>query len=99
MDITLGNSKDKLKKKTAKLEKKTEDWEKEKENMVEDLKAKWKNAEDEPEDMMSLENRAQLVERIEALRLDCLDMGKKGFSIAMDQLRILNPGLNTEVLA
>lgn len=46
--------------------------------------------------MKGLETWAQLVEKIEALRLDCFDMGKAGFTIVMDQLRILNPGLNTK---
>lgn len=95
VEIALGHSKDKLKKKTVELEKKTKDWENEKEKLVEDLKAKWKATEDDHEDLKSLETRAQLVESIEALWLDCLDIGKVGFSIAMDKLRILIPGLNT----
>lgn len=96
MEIALGNSKDKLKKKSAELEKKIENWEKEKKKLVEDLKAEYKATENEPGSSKSLETQAQLVEKIEAFQLNCLDMGNAGFSITVNQLRILNSNLNTE---
>lgn len=44
--------------------------------------------------MKSYEIRAQLVAKIEALKLDYLDISKAGFSVVVNQLRILNPELN-----
>lgn len=64
--------------------------------MDEELKAEWKDVEDEPEEVNSLETRAQLVAKIEALKLNCLDMGKASFSITVNKLRILNLDLNTK---
>lgn len=84
VEIALGNSKDKLKKKTIELEKKTTDSAKEKAKLAKDLKSECEATEDEPEDVNSLDTRAQLVVKIKALKLDFLDMGKVGSSIAMN---------------
>lgn len=91
--ITLGASKDKLKIKTDELEKKTNELGKEKEKLVEDLRAEWKAVEDESEDVKDLATWAELVEKIEALRLYSFEMGRTGFEITVDQLKVLNFGI------
>lgn len=94
MEIALGISKDKLKKKIEELEEKTKAWEKEKKKLVQDFKAKWAPAEDEAEDLKILESRAEFVTKIDALNADCRDMGKACFLVALKQLMLMNPDLN-----
>lgn len=96
VEVALRVSKDKLKKKTEEPEKKVGEWRKENEKLVENLRAEWKASYEEPEDVKGLETRAELVEKIEALQLDCFEMGRAGFEIAVDQLKVLNLGFLTK---
>lgn len=90
-------SKDKLKKKKIEeLEKNTGEWEEEKKKLVEDLKAKWKPVDDEPEDVKDLKTRAELVKKIKVLRFICFEMVQATFDMEVYQVKFLNPELNSE---
>ena len=63
---------------------------------VEEMHATLQPAEDEPEDIVALKSRAELVAHIRLLEVDCVGALEDGFNYAVDQLSLLNPGLVTE---
>lgn len=82
-------SKEKLKKNIEELVQKISEWEEDKKKLVEDLRAKWKHADDEPEELKYLKTRDELVEKIEALRLNYFEIGQAGFDMEISQLKVL----------
>lgn len=64
--------------------------------LEEDLRAEWAPANDEPEDLKGLKTRVELIEKIEALGLDCFEIGEAGINMLVSQLKVLNPELNSE---
>ncbi|XP_058775466.1 uncharacterized protein LOC131649725 [Vicia villosa] len=94
-ESTLMASKEKLKKRAEELAKKGEEIEEEKKKLA-DLRADWEHTPDESEDVAGLKTWREMVEKIESLKLDCLDMAEAGFRRAVDHLKLLNPDLRTD---
>ena len=63
---------------------------------IEELKAVMLPANDEPEEIASLRTRSDLVARIHLLESYCVGALADGFEAAVNQLSILNPGMNIE---
>ncbi|CAI8602658.1 unnamed protein product [Vicia faba] len=63
---------------------------------VEDLKAILLPAEDEPEGMADLRTHSNFIARIQLLESDCVGALADGFEFAVNQLSVLNSGLNIE---
>ena len=63
---------------------------------IEEMNAAMQPAEDEPEDIVALKSRLELVAHIRLLEADCVGALEDGFNSAVGQLSLLNPGLVTE---
>ena len=63
---------------------------------VEDLKVVILPVKDEPEGVADLRMCADFIARIQLLESDSVDALVDGFKSAVNQLSVLNPGLNTE---
>ncbi|XP_058783930.1 uncharacterized protein LOC131658678 [Vicia villosa] len=61
-----------------------------------DLEATWAPTAEESEDTAGLKCRAELVEKIDSLKLDCVEMAEAGFNRAIEQLKLLNPELKVD---
>ena len=61
-----------------------------------DLKIAMEPAEGEPESVTDLHTRADFIARIQILESDCIDALAYGFEAALNQMSVLNPGLNTK---
>ncbi|XP_058784413.1 uncharacterized protein LOC131659205 [Vicia villosa] len=77
------------------VKKKDEELEAEKKRSA-DLEASWVPTTEEFEDAAGLRSRAELVEKIDKLKLDCVEMVEAGFSRAVEQLKLLNPELKVD---
>ncbi|XP_058767847.1 uncharacterized protein LOC131641558 [Vicia villosa] len=56
----------------------------------------WAPSVEESSDVAALKSRAEFVEKIDNLKLDLVDIAEAGFDRAVQQLRLLNPGLKTD---
>ena len=63
---------------------------------VADLKADMLPVKDESEGVADLRTRADFITRIQLLESDCVDTMADDFESVLNQLFVLNPGLNTE---
>lgn len=68
LEIALGISRDKLKKKSEAIKEKVEAWEEEKKRLTEEINAKWAPAEDEDESTSSFVSQADFVAKIDAMQ-------------------------------
>ena len=66
------------------------------EREVTDLKAAMMLMEGKPEGVTDLRTHTDFVARIQILESDCVDALADDFEAAVNQLSMLNPGLNTE---
>ena len=74
-------------------------WESERERLereVIDLKVAMMLVEGEPEGVTSLHTRTDFVARVQILESDCVNALANNFKAVVNQLSVLNPGLNTE---
>ncbi|XP_058780663.1 uncharacterized protein LOC131654734 [Vicia villosa] len=95
VEAALEASREKVKKKVEELVKKDEELDTEKKKLV-DLKADWKPTTKESKDISRLKTRAEMVDKIESLKLDCLEMAEADFKRAVEQLKHLNPDLKMD---
>ncbi|XP_058753995.1 uncharacterized protein LOC131627179 [Vicia villosa] len=61
-----------------------------------DLRLEWAPSADESPDVAALKSRAEFAEKIESLKISLADMADVGFERALNQLRLLNPGLKED---
>ena len=66
------------------------------ERKVINLKAAMMPVEGEPEGVTNLNTRTDFIARIQILEPDCVNALADGFEAVVNQLSVLNPGLNTE---
>ncbi|XP_058725900.1 uncharacterized protein LOC131597207 [Vicia villosa] len=77
------------------LKQKDEELEAEKKKFV-DLELSWAPTAEESEDMGGLKSRAEFAEKIDGLKLGLAEIAEVGFNRAVEQLRLLNPGLKAD---
>lgn len=98
LSAALDISQEQLEKKSEEVKKLTEQaeaWTEEKKKMEEEFNALWALDEKEDADVKEMGSWAKLVAFMEELKSDSLEIGKAGFSLAIQQLQLVNSDLNT----